>query len=191
MKDWRELSEQGSKKIDPHHLMGVLEELDRILDEERQPTLILHRSDDASEDASVEVAKRLPPKVGASLFWWTVIGVLLSAAFGAGGMWVAIKSYKSTEAHPEVFFNIQGQYGTSNFANVTSGPDKMRNTIAFPFGQEVRFDITIANTGDAAAKNLVVQVSEEYQAGMEFRKFEPLMSALIHRARVDVAQCSG
>jgi hypothetical protein len=66
MKDWRELAEQGSKETDPHHLMGVLEELDRVLDEERPLTLIPHRSDDAPEDAPVEVAKRLP-KVRTSL----------------------------------------------------------------------------------------------------------------------------
>jgi hypothetical protein len=64
--DWRRLAEQASKQTDPHHLMGVLEELDRVLDEDRQPTLVLHRSDDASQNAPVELAKRLP-KVRTSL----------------------------------------------------------------------------------------------------------------------------
>ena len=60
MKDWRGLAEQGSKETDPPNLMGVLEELDRVLDEERPPSLVLHRSNDASEVARVELAKRLP-----------------------------------------------------------------------------------------------------------------------------------
>jgi transposase-like protein len=59
MTDWRDLAEQGSKETDPHNLMGVLEELDRVLDEERQ-------SDDASEIATIELAKRVP-KVRKSL----------------------------------------------------------------------------------------------------------------------------
>jgi hypothetical protein len=58
MKDWRDLAEQGSKETDPHNLTGLLEELDRVLDEERRPSLILHRSDDASENVPIELAKR-------------------------------------------------------------------------------------------------------------------------------------
>lgn len=64
--DWRRLAGQASRETDPHHLMRVLEELDRVLDEERQPTLVLHRRDDASQNAPIELAKRLP-KVRTSL----------------------------------------------------------------------------------------------------------------------------
>ncbi len=66
MKDCRRPVEQASKETGPHNLMSVLEELDRVFDEERHPTLVLHRSDDAPEIACVEPAKRLP-KVRKSL----------------------------------------------------------------------------------------------------------------------------